>query len=99
MTKLKCSSRPFLKLYRHMSRVRLYGLRHCIIKNGVDDAGSLVCERKIILLSKTIKTRAQNTVFSYHFSYIKPYSPPLNAMLWGTQDEIGFASIRFQVLA
>src|SRR5215211_6500342 len=90
---------PLLKLYRHMSRIRFCGLRHCIIKNSVDDAACVVRERKIMLLGETIETRAQNTVFSHHFSNIKPNSPPLNAMLCRTSNETGFASIRFQVLA
>src|SRR4030095_1859546 len=88
-----------LNLYGHMSRVCLYGLRDCIIKNGVDDASSLVCERKIIRLRETIKTGAQNPVFSHDFSNIKPHSPSLNTMLSRTQDETGFASLTFQVLA
>lgn len=75
-----------LKLQGHVSRICFGGLRHCIIKDIVDDAVSLMCERKIMLLGKSIDALTQNTIFSYNFSYIKPDSPPLNAMLCRTQD-------------
>jgi hypothetical protein len=89
----------FLKLYSHMSRIGFYCLRYCIIKNGVDDTGSIACEGKMMLLGETINTRAQNAIFSDDFGNIKAYSPPLHAVLCRTRNDTGFRSIRFQVLA
>src|SRR5689334_14527032 len=89
----------FLKLYSHVSRIRLYRLRHCVIKNGVDDAGDMSCERKTMLLGETIDTCAQNTVFCDDFSNIKSYSPSLHAVLCRTHDDTGFSSFGSQVLS
>jgi hypothetical protein len=91
---------PLLKLYSHVSRIRFYGLRHCFIKNGVDDAGSFACERMMILLGKPVNARTQNAVFSDDFGNIKPISPPLHAVLRRTRDEIVvLRSIGYQALA
>jgi hypothetical protein len=89
----------FLKFDGHVSRIGFNRLRHRVIKNGIDDAGYIRCERKMMLLGETVDARAQDAVFGDDFSDIKPDSPPLHSMLRWTRNERGAYSTESQILA